>query len=186
MSKEQLEQFLVRFAEDESLREELGGDHVSAAQIVAVAARLGLNFTSEELSSQVKPLEDADWAEAARKYAGDHADSYIIFLEEAPMSKEALNSFFKKVADDEALQKKLVEFAAAQGFEFSANELSDTDLDSVAGGLLISPAISSVAGKIEEIKITDVTGIKFDNLPSSKDASPDGLNVFPKMEDLGR
>ena len=109
-------------------------------------------------------------------FDGDHSDSYILFLEEAPMSKEALNAFFKKVADDESLQKKLVEFAAAQGFEFSADELSDSDLDSVAGGLLGIPTVSSTDFKMEnlvDIKIDDVA-----------DSNP--LNVFPKIEDLGR
>lgn len=186
VSKKQLDEFITRLAEDDSLRGEFGGDSVTPARVVEIAARHGFAFTQNELSSQAKPLADDEWAEAVRRFDGNHSDSYIIFLEEAPMSKEALSSFFKKVADDEALQKKLVEFAAAQGFEFSADELSDTDLDSVAGGLLISPTISSIAGKIEDVKVTDMTSIKYDNLPSIEDASPDGLNVFPKIEDLGR
>lgn len=50
------------------------------------------------------------------------------------MSKEALSQFLKKVAEDEQLQAKLVEFAARQGFEFTADELSEADLDSISGG----------------------------------------------------
>ena len=50
------------------------------------------------------------------------------------MSKEALSSFLKLVAENENLQHKLIEFAASQGFEFTADELSDADLDGVAGG----------------------------------------------------
>jgi len=50
------------------------------------------------------------------------------------MSKEAISAFFKKAAEDPSLQKKLVELAAAEGFDFTTGELSDTDLDSIAGG----------------------------------------------------
>jgi len=83
------------------------------------------------------------------------------------MSKEALSAFFKKVSDDEGLQKKLIEFAAAQGFEFSADELSDSDLDSVAGGLLSSPTISPIGIKIDNLadpKLENSTDYKYDNL----------------------
>ena len=159
VSKKQLDRFFVRLAEDDSLRGDFGEDHVSSANIVALAARHGFHFTSEELLLQAKPLADDAWAEAARMFDGDHSDSYILFLEEASMSKEALSAFFKKVSDDEGLQKKLIEFAAAQGFEFSADELSDSDLDSVAGGLLSVPKLLStddkhkdlVAGKFEDL-----------------------------------
>jgi len=50
------------------------------------------------------------------------------------MSKEALNSFLKKVAEDSQLQGKLIEFAAKQGFEFTADELTEADLESISGG----------------------------------------------------
>jgi hypothetical protein len=50
------------------------------------------------------------------------------------MSKEALSRFLKQVAEDPALQGKLIEFAAKQGFEFTADELSEADLDSISGG----------------------------------------------------
>lgn len=167
MSQKQLDEFLNRIAEDDSLRGECGDGQVSAESIVTLAAKHGLQFTTEELKSQVRPLSDDEWAESARRFDGDHSDSYILFLEETPMSKEALNAFFKKVADDESLQKKLVEFAAAQGFEFSADELSDSDLDSVAGGLLSVNPISTTGIKIENLadpKIENLTSIKIDDL----------------------
>ena len=50
------------------------------------------------------------------------------------MSKEALHQFLKKVAGDQELQNKLIEFAAKQGFEFSADELSEADLENISGG----------------------------------------------------
>lgn len=50
------------------------------------------------------------------------------------MSKEALSQFMKKVAEDPELQNKLIEFAARQGFDFTNDELSEADLDSISGG----------------------------------------------------
>ena len=52
------------------------------------------------------------------------------------MSKEALIRFIEQVAADPALQRKLVAFAAEQGFEFGPEELSDADLEELAGGLM--------------------------------------------------
>ena len=160
MSNQQLDRFLVRLAKDEFLRLESGKEHVSPVQIVALAARHGLQFTSEDLLSEAAPLTDDEWAEATRMFDGDHSDSYILFLEEVPMSKEALGAFFKKVVDDEGLQKKLVEFAVAQGFEFSADELSDADLDSVAGGLLRMQPLSSTNLKVENVTFPKVENLK--------------------------
>ncbi len=51
------------------------------------------------------------------------------------MSKQAISAFLRKVAEDETLQKDLVDFAEAHGFEFTVDELSDVDLENVAGGL---------------------------------------------------
>jgi hypothetical protein len=50
------------------------------------------------------------------------------------MSKEALSRFLKHVSEDPELQGKLIEFAAKQGFEFTSDELTDADLDSISGG----------------------------------------------------
>ena len=60
------------------------------------------------------------------------------------MSKEALSTFLKKVAEDESLQAKLIEFAASHGFEFTADELTESDLDAVAGGASTIPANTKV------------------------------------------
>jgi len=133
-------------------------------------------LAEDESLAHVIPLTDEEWAEATNLFDRDHAGTYILFLEEVPMSKEALNAFFKKVADDENLQKKLVEFAAQQGFEFSPEELSDSDLDGVAGGL-ISPITTStkIEGvtemKVESVNLTDMkventdlTGMKVENI----------------------
>lgn len=50
------------------------------------------------------------------------------------MSREALSRFLKEAFENPELQSKLIEFAAKQGFEFTADELSDADLDTIAGG----------------------------------------------------
>ena len=178
----QLDEFLTRLAEDVSLREGLGEGDVCITNVVNLAAKHGLKFTSEELQTQAQPLSDEEWADAARRFDGDHSDCYILFLEEAPMSKEALNAFFKKVADDEALQSKLIEFAAAQGFEFSADELSDSDLDSVAGGLLTSYSGESKTTNVSYVKDESLTSIKYDGLG---DASKENLTGI-KFDNLNR
>jgi hypothetical protein len=46
------------------------------------------------------------------------------------MSREAIAAFLNKVAEDESLQKD----AGQHGFDFTSDELSETDLDAVAGG----------------------------------------------------
>ena len=50
------------------------------------------------------------------------------------MSKEAAIAFLKQVATDADLQRKLAAFAKEQGYEFSVDELSDAELDALAGG----------------------------------------------------
>ena len=50
------------------------------------------------------------------------------------MSKEAALAFLQKAAQDEALQKKIVEFASGLGYEFTVDELSDLELDEATGG----------------------------------------------------
>jgi predicted ribosomally synthesized peptide with nif11-like leader len=75
------------------------------------------------------------------------------------MSKEALSSFLKKVAEDPALQDKLIEFAAKHGFEFTAEELSEADLENIAGGPSRRPEEFIAAQQVEQMKITPTTGI---------------------------
>ena len=50
------------------------------------------------------------------------------------MSQEALSKFLKEAFENPELQYKLIEFAAQQGFEFTAEELSEADLDAISGG----------------------------------------------------
>ncbi len=51
------------------------------------------------------------------------------------MSKEALAAFLARVQKDPELQVELAALAAKHGYDFSADELSEADLDSVAGGV---------------------------------------------------
>lgn len=75
------------------------------------------------------------------------------------MSKEALSSFLKKVADDSALQDKLIEFAAKNGFEFTAEELSEADLENISGGPNRRVEHFVAAKKIEEANTLPLTGL---------------------------
>jgi hypothetical protein len=50
------------------------------------------------------------------------------------MSKEAALAFIKKASENADLQKKIIAFAGEQGYQFTVEELSAADLDSVVGG----------------------------------------------------
>ena len=52
------------------------------------------------------------------------------------MSTDAVARFLQTVAEDPRLRSELVAFAAERGFDFSAEELSEADLESLAGGLM--------------------------------------------------
>lgn len=51
------------------------------------------------------------------------------------MSKKTLTSFMKRLRSDAKLQKDFARFASDHGFAIDADELSETDLDAVAGGI---------------------------------------------------
>ena len=129
--------------------------------LARVAAGHGYDFSPQELLARVRPLGQDTWQAAARKFDPDpqlgRPDNYVLFLEEVPMSKEAVAAFFKKAAEDSALQKKLVELAAAEGFDFSSDELSDTDLDTIAGGVLLKlDPVKTINWKYEEPAINPI------------------------------
>jgi len=154
---------LTRIASDRALRRELASHEFSAVALARLAARYGYEFSPQELLARVYPLADDTWEAAARTFdrhaQSDHPETYVLFLEEVPMSKEAISAFFKKAAEDPALQKKLVELAAAEGFDFSIDELSDVDLDSVAGGAIYvkrEDPISNIAFKSEPTPIKPI------------------------------
>lgn len=50
------------------------------------------------------------------------------------MSKSQIAAFFEKAATDPELGAAFTEFAARHGFDFGPQELSDADLEDVAGG----------------------------------------------------
>ena len=106
--------------------------------VARIAARHGHDFSPQELLARVRPLGDDAWRAATRKFDPDallsRTDDYVFFLEEVPMSKQAVAAFFKKAVEDDGLQKRLVDLAKEEGFDFTSEELSDTDLDSIAGG----------------------------------------------------
>ena len=51
------------------------------------------------------------------------------------MSKDAAMAFLKMASEDPGLQKKILELAKAEGYEYSVEELSEEELDQAAGGL---------------------------------------------------
>ena len=71
------------------------------------------------------------------------------------MSKENLDQFIQKVTDDEQLQARigdemdadsLIALGAEHGCEFTADELSDEELDGVSGGLIAVVIITALKG----------------------------------------
>jgi hypothetical protein len=52
------------------------------------------------------------------------------------MESNTLLAFLKKASEDEGLRKELVALAGRYGVQLGSDELSDTSLDQVAGGLL--------------------------------------------------
>ena len=63
------------------------------------------------------------------------------------MSKETLAAFLKKVAEDETLRKEFTRFASEHGFDLG--ELSDEDLDAVAGGSSVLTSKVTQSGGLE-------------------------------------
>ncbi len=51
------------------------------------------------------------------------------------MSRDAAIAFLKKAAADAELQHKIVAFAKEQGYEFTVDELTETELGEVTGGV---------------------------------------------------
>ena len=70
------------------------------------------------------------------------------------MSKEAVAAFLKKVAEDAELQADLVHFALERGYEFTVEELSESELEAAAGGL-------TIGGDIKYISPTTLKNIQY-------------------------
>jgi hypothetical protein len=68
------------------------------------------------------------------------------------MNVTMLDRFLEKLAQNPDMQREFIEFAARHGIDFSAREVSDRELDGVAGG-------------IDPIPIPMPTGISRGQLP---------------------
>jgi predicted ribosomally synthesized peptide with nif11-like leader len=70
------------------------------------------------------------------------------------MSKEAAVAFLKQVAQNPELQRKLVAFAKQEGYDFTVDELTDSELGQVAGGAVdVFLKLGSIKGEIGDIRL---------------------------------
>ena len=56
------------------------------------------------------------------------------------MSKEAVAAFIEGIAKDPKLQQDLAELAAKYGYDFTSDELNDSDLSGISGGVMDIPS----------------------------------------------
>ena len=63
------------------------------------------------------------------------------------MSKESVAAFIEDLAKDPNLQQELADLAAKHGYDFTSDELNDSDLAGISGGVLDIPDIDMVAKK---------------------------------------
>lgn len=63
------------------------------------------------------------------------------------MSKESVAAFIADLAKDPNLQQELAALAAKHGYDFTSDELNDSDLAGISGGVLNIPADIMVAKK---------------------------------------
>lgn len=63
------------------------------------------------------------------------------------MSKEAVAAFIEDLAKDPNLQHELAELAAKHGYDFTSDELNDSDLANISGGVLSVPDFDMTAKK---------------------------------------
>ena len=55
------------------------------------------------------------------------------------MSKEAVQAFIEGIAKDPKLQQEMAELAAKYGYDFTSDELNDSDLAGISGGMMVIP-----------------------------------------------
>ena len=66
------------------------------------------------------------------------------------MSRDAALSFLKMAMQDESLQKKILELAKAEGYQFSVDELTEEELDQAAGGFKLESPLLTTQYKVEQ------------------------------------
>ena len=68
------------------------------------------------------------------------------------MNTKALETFLRRLGQDEALRAEFVALAARHGIEFGTEELSEEALEGVAGGLMARPAqgVHAVGGEASD------------------------------------
>jgi hypothetical protein len=63
------------------------------------------------------------------------------------MSKKSVAAFIADLAKDPNLQQELAELAAKHGYDFTSDELNDSDLAGISGGVMNIAADIMVAKK---------------------------------------
>jgi len=63
------------------------------------------------------------------------------------MSKKSVAAFISDLAKDPNLQQELAELAAKHGYDFTSDELNDSDLAGISGGVLNIPTDIMAAKK---------------------------------------
>jgi hypothetical protein len=63
------------------------------------------------------------------------------------MSKKSVAAFIADLAKDPNLQQELAELAAKHGYDFTSDELNDSDMAGISGGVLNIPTDIMVAKK---------------------------------------
>ena len=69
------------------------------------------------------------------------------------MSKEAVAAFIADLAKDPKLQQELAALASKHGYDFTSDELNDSDLAGISGGVLAIPADLDMTAKKKPAKM---------------------------------
>ena len=68
------------------------------------------------------------------------------------MSKKSVAAFIADLAKDPNLQQELAELAAKHGYDFTSDELNDSDLAGISGGVLNIPTDGIMVAKKKPAK----------------------------------
>ncbi len=79
------------------------------------------------------------------------------------MSQGTIFDFMQLATENEQLRSELVDLAANHGFTFTSAELTDEDLDGVAGGVVADNGAANIAGVVPDNGAANIAGIVLDD-----------------------